>query len=749
MSGEEWKAVREQVEIIATEVVGWKRTRDVIHSLCQRSVLTEADMDHLMSLNSEKEQVRQLVALLAVAAAGVGGSGSNLRSFLEILQEQGMENLVKRLDPAGAHSPEPLSQDPSVFPGLQVTPFQHPLHQWAGGASNIMPIPGYPNSTFPNPGQNFTNNNEKDNLNANTTMEARTASPNSIVSSRTRLKVSVVPCREIGGKQFSKNDVYKNESEPRGYVFLANYKNFRDEQHETRSGSEIDVQNLGQLFSQMGYKPSYHINMSKWDTIKALRDFRNMKEHNNVDSCIVVFMSHGRDDTSFYTSDNNYLTVHDVVERFNNRECPILKGKPKIFIFQFCRGRGPDIGVDAARVVHMKSKTVGKSNGLEVETDSSTFGSTVPERDPTYTDMYIVYSTVGGFVSFRHPESGSWLVEAICKVFMKDACDTELEHLMKKVSREVRANFSTEGNKQACEFVQRAFDQHFFFNPKPLALLSSLDLSRLGETLPRLMPVHRRRIRTSSPSSKLKSGNACMGARRRHFSGENSTLENHPDQDVLDNSQTPALHPRVKSLSTSYRRKSASEVPNQNLFHGMVRGRSFSELNSENSPEHSETSELGATSCFSLEKLSSLEDPHQQWRNAAFHESGACGGGSVELHPDLMEEGSPHEAPKEGFPLIHSQSALEAIGVSEFGGMTGIGPEVRDAEGLRPSFKRQLSAPSNNETLQKVNDVRRYLQLNDSDEALLHPLKRIESFINKKKREGKRRKMGETNSQEY
>lgn len=58
--------------------------------------------------------------------------------------------------------------------------------------------------------------------------------------------------------------VYKNESEPRGYVFLANYKNFLDEQHETRSGSEIDVQNLCQLFSQMGYKPSFHINMTKW-----------------------------------------------------------------------------------------------------------------------------------------------------------------------------------------------------------------------------------------------------------------------------------------------------------------------------------------------------------------------------------------------------------------------------------------------------------------------------------------------------
>lgn len=68
-----------------------------------------------------------------------------------------------------------------------------------------------------------------------------------------------------------------------------------------------------------------------------MRGFRSMEEHSKVDSCIVVFMSHGRDDTSFFTSDNQYLTVHEVVESFNNRECPLLMGKPKIFIFQFCR----------------------------------------------------------------------------------------------------------------------------------------------------------------------------------------------------------------------------------------------------------------------------------------------------------------------------------------------------------------------------------------------------------------------------
>ena len=53
-------------------------------------------------------------AAAATATAEVSGSSSssnsssNLRSFLEVLQEQGMENLVKRLDPDGAHSPEPL-----------------------------------------------------------------------------------------------------------------------------------------------------------------------------------------------------------------------------------------------------------------------------------------------------------------------------------------------------------------------------------------------------------------------------------------------------------------------------------------------------------------------------------------------------------------------------------------------------------------------------------------------------------------
>lgn len=487
MSVEGWKAVREQVELIATEVVKQQRTRDVIYGLHQKGLLTEAQVAQLKSLNTKTEQVRRLVYEL-VTASCIGGddgsSGRNLSVFLEILEEQGMGKLVRHLDPSGAHSPLGPGEDICTFPNLKLTPYHHQQPQeWTGGAEGTnFPFDQLP--TLPKPGQDITNNNRNNNgLTANNNEDETTDitdtttigaalpdtptitatlpdTPTSLPPSpRGPLEIHVVPSREIGGKQYRPNEVYKNESEPRGLVFLANYKDFNDQQHETRGGSEIDVKNLMLLFAQMGYRTSTHINMTKWETIQELRKFRSSEELERVDSCVVVFMSHGRDDTSFFTSDNQHLTVHNIVEDFNNRHCPTLKGKPKIFIFQFCRGTGPDIGVDAApRLV--------ANSGLNAETDSSSFGEVL--RDPTFTDMYIVYSTVRGFVSFRHPERGSWLVEAICEVFMKDACNTELETLMKKVSRRVRMNFSQEGNKQACEFVQRAFDRHFFFNPRNL-----------------------------------------------------------------------------------------------------------------------------------------------------------------------------------------------------------------------------------------------------------------------------------------
>ncbi|CAL4064689.1 unnamed protein product [Meganyctiphanes norvegica] len=76
-------------------------------------------------------------------------------------------------------------------------------------------------------------------------------------------------------------EAYKNDSgPPRGAIFIANYREFSDKiEYEKRKGSEIDVQNLTNLFRQMGYD---HIvegiqDCTKTETISAMRSLVNTK----------------------------------------------------------------------------------------------------------------------------------------------------------------------------------------------------------------------------------------------------------------------------------------------------------------------------------------------------------------------------------------------------------------------------------------------------------------------------------------
>ena len=50
---------------------------------------------------------------------------------------------------------------------------------------------------------------------------------------------------------------------------------------------------------------------------------------------ILVILSHGRDGKIITSSGREYQ-IESIYEKFNNRECPALKGKPKFFIIQVC-----------------------------------------------------------------------------------------------------------------------------------------------------------------------------------------------------------------------------------------------------------------------------------------------------------------------------------------------------------------------------------------------------------------------------
>ena len=56
-------------------------------------------------------------------------------------------------------------------------------------------------------------------------------------------------------------------------------------------------------------------------------------------SCLMVFiLTHGSDDGILLGKDSSTTTVKDLAKIFNSKQCEDLKGKPKMFFIQACRG---------------------------------------------------------------------------------------------------------------------------------------------------------------------------------------------------------------------------------------------------------------------------------------------------------------------------------------------------------------------------------------------------------------------------
>ena len=71
--------------------------------------------------------------------------------------------------------------------------------------------------------------------------------------------------------------------------------------------------------------------------LKAARNFATNSDHNRMDSCVVVVLTHGEYD-QLLGVDGEPINQHIFLSCFNANNSPDLAGKPKIFIFQACRG---------------------------------------------------------------------------------------------------------------------------------------------------------------------------------------------------------------------------------------------------------------------------------------------------------------------------------------------------------------------------------------------------------------------------
>ena len=68
-----------------------------------------------------------------------------------------------------------------------------------------------------------------------------------------------------------------------------------------------------------------------------IQKFVNCTKQLTYDSVVLAILSHGEEDLVFGV-DGLAIKIDDIIKHFNGTNNPALCGKPKLFIFQLCRG---------------------------------------------------------------------------------------------------------------------------------------------------------------------------------------------------------------------------------------------------------------------------------------------------------------------------------------------------------------------------------------------------------------------------
>ena len=232
---------------------------------------------------------------------------------------------------------------------------------------------------------------------------------------------------------------------PQRFALVINNKDFINDAEAIRKGSDVDLKSLNSLFSEeLQFQVTERSNLTYQEMMMEVRSFASKEEHGEADMAAVVVMSHGREGV-VCTTDHRMVQIDWILKQFNNDECPRLRGKPKLFVFQACRGDDSDYGVSTTASDSQRS-----SGGMEMKENS-------------WSDMVIAYSTIPGYVANRDIVDGSWFIQSFCQVFRERAKTLEIREMLDLVSKRLREFQSERGTKQSFDYVVRHLYKKFYF----------------------------------------------------------------------------------------------------------------------------------------------------------------------------------------------------------------------------------------------------------------------------------------------
>eukprot|EP00095_Tigriopus_kingsejongensis_P000894 maker-scaffold409_size180341-snap-gene-0.26 protein:Tk00894 transcript:maker-scaffold409_size180341-snap-gene-0.26-mRNA-1 annotation:"PREDICTED: uncharacterized protein LOC100954360" len=192
----------------------------------------------------------------------------------------------------------------------------------------------------------------------------------------------------------------------KGTAFILNFESF--DELSTRGGSDKDVNKLKHLFGEvlkMNVTTSEGKKVTRKEAMNQLQGFAKDPKLDQASFAFIVVMSHGDLNDQVLTSgskkqpENGILSetiaYEEIFTMFNATNCQKLRGKPKVFILNACRGRES------------------QERYSDVETDAVRIKNDVHNHG----DMLMIYATSPGHVSYRHNEQGAIFINQLIQIF--------------------------------------------------------------------------------------------------------------------------------------------------------------------------------------------------------------------------------------------------------------------------------------------------------------------------------------------
>ncbi|XP_037588215.1 caspase-14-like isoform X3 [Cebus imitator] len=211
-----------------------------------------------------------------------------------------------------------------------------------------------------------------------------------------------------------------------------------------RPGAQHDVEALGDLCRALGFETTVKTDPTAQAFQEEIAQFREQLDtcRGPVSCALVALMAHGGPRGQLLGADGQEVQPEALMQELSC--CPVLRGHPKIFLLQACRGGNRDAGVRPIalpwyrRWLRTPPSVPSHADVLQIYAEAQDSSGRGPASGSSHqADILTVYAAAEGYVAYRD-EKGSDFIQTLVEVLRANPGRDLLEVL-------------TEVNRRVCE----------------------------------------------------------------------------------------------------------------------------------------------------------------------------------------------------------------------------------------------------------------------------------------------------------